>query len=346
MSLEIILYTKSATKSSLIKFLISEGFQKTKHFLEEMNTSDQLHYMWYSLHDYESVSGVEATVYKISAEERKQNKCSEWILHTRTRSIGSYEDKLKQNLIIKKARQQFEGTFYNDWYGTNKYTNLKDYKKFSPLEKGISIVASNSLEKLDQINNCLNSYKNELTESIFNIPHENIKSLFITKDPSIILYNSLMPFLVSVLEYFFGQCFVHFIKYEENSKVLLVEERIKIGVPEVLQILEQKSSLEQIVMESYNFQNLESINKAYKKYIGIDIFAILSKKKKVNNKVFRILTKLQEILQARHKFVHELDINYDLTKQDYFNYITTVENVIKLTVESFIKTKNLHIIIE
>lgn len=345
MSIEITLYTKTATKTGLIKSLMAENFQKSRHFLEEMNTADRLHFMWYGIENYESSTGVEATVYKTSLEEIKENKCSEWILHTRTRSSGSYEDKQKQNDIIRKVRQQFGGSFYNDWYGTNKYTNLDDYKKFTPLEKGISIIASNSLEKLGQINNCLEGYKNELSDSIVNIPHENIKNLFKSKDPSIILYNSLMPFLVSVLEYFFGQCFVHFIKYEESSKTLLIDEKIKIGVPDVIKILNNENSLEQIIMESYNFQNLDSINKAYRKYITIDVFSVLSKKKKVNNKIFRVLTKLQEILDARHRFVHELDINYDLSKQDYFDYVATVENVIILILESF-KSKGLNFEIE
>lgn len=345
MSVEITLYTKKATKTALIKSLESENFQKTKHFFEEMNTVDNIHYMWYSNDNYESSSGVEATVYKVSSEVRKEKKCSEWILHTRTRSTASYEDKQKQNLLIKKVRQQFGGSFYNDWYGTNKYINLNDYKKFSPLEKGLSIIANNSLEKLSQIENCLIGYKNEFSENINNIQIESIRNLLITKDPSIILYNSLMPFLVSVLEYFYSQSFVQFIKYDENCKALLIDEKIKIGVPDVVKIINKETSLEQIIMETYNFQNLESINRAYKKYISIDIFSVLSKKKKVNNNIFRILLKLQEILEARHKFVHELDINYNLTKKDYLNYISTVENVIKLTVDSF-TAKNLNITIE
>ena len=96
MSVEITLYTKKATKTALIKFLTTEGFQKTRHFLDGMNTPDMIHYMWYKFDNYESSSGVEATVYKVSTEERTKYKCSEWILHTRTRSSGSYEDKQKQ----------------------------------------------------------------------------------------------------------------------------------------------------------------------------------------------------------------------------------------------------------
>ncbi len=345
MSVEITLYTKTATKTGLIKFLLGNNFQKARHFIDEMNTPDMLSFMWFGFDNYESSTGVEATVHKSSLEDRKKFNCTDWILHTRTRSSGSYEDKQKQNEIIRKARQQFGGTFYNDWYGTNKYTNLSDYRKFSPLEKGISIIASNSLEKLSQISNCLNGYRNEMSETLTNLTPESVRLLLITKDPSIVLYNSLIPFLVSVLEYFFGQCFANYIRHDATAKTLLVEEKIKIGVADVVSILQKENSLEQIIAQSYNFQNIDSINRAFKKYISIDVLSTLSKKKKVNGNVFRVLTKVQEILDARHGFVHELDINYSLTKQMYLNYVATTENAIKLILEAF-KTKGLKIEID
>ena len=304
MSVEVTLYTKTATKTGLTKFLLANSFQKSRHFLDEMNTPESLGFMWFGFENYESSVGVEATVIKSSIEERKKYSCSEWILHTRTRSSGTFEDKKKQNDIIRIARRQFGGTFYNDWYGTNKYTNLEDYEKFTPLEKGISIIANNSLEKLCQINSCLSEYRNEMSESLANIKHKNVRALLIKKDPSIILYNSLMPFLVSVIEYFFGQCFVNYIKYDKKARLLLVEKKLKIDISEVISIFKKENSLEQIVTQFYNFQNLYSINKAFKKYLLIDVMSTLNVKKKINGNMFRVLTKIQEIMETRHRFVH------------------------------------------
>lgn len=345
MSVEVTLYTKTATKTDLTKFLLANNFQKCRHIFEEMNTQEMSHYMWFGFDDYESSTGVEATICKSSIDDKKKFGCSDWILHTRTRSSGTFEDKQKQNDIIRIARQQYGGTFYNDWYGTNKYTNLDDYKKLSPLEKGISIIASNTVEKLWQINNCLSGYRNEMTDNLANIKPESMRTLLITKDPSIILYNSLMPFLVSVLEYFFSQCFANYIKYDENARKLLTEEKIKIDISEVMSILEKKNSLEQIVTQSYNFQNLYSTNKAFKKYLSIDVMYTLNKKKKINGNIFKVLTKIQEILDARHRFVHELDINYSLSKQIYLDYVSTVEKTIELMLAEF-KTKGLTIEID
>ena len=335
MSLEISLYTKTWTKTGLKKLLSLNNFSKSKHFLDEMNTEEMLHFMWFGIDNYESSAGVEATIIKASIKDKKNYKCSDWILHTRTRSSGTFEDKQKQNEIIRIARKQFGWTFYNDWYGTNKYTNLDDYKKFTPLEKGISLVANNSLEKLSQIYDCLDGYKNELSENIANISHESIKSILISKDPSIILYNSLMPFLVSVLEYFFSQCFENYIRYDEKARYLLADEKIKIEISEVISILNRENSIEQIIRKSYNFQNLESINKAFNKYLWIDVLSVLSKRKKINNKIFRLLPKVQEILSTRHRFVHELEIDYELSKKIYFDYILVVEDTINQIIISF-----------
>lgn len=342
MSVEITLYTKKATKTSLTKFLLENGFQKTKHFIEELNNANSLHFIWYEFEDYRSSSGVEATIQKISIEEQNNYQSSEWILHTRTRSSGSFEDKQKQNETIRIARKQFGGSFYNDWYGTNKYINLDDYPKFSPLEKSISIISNNAIDKLEKLRDCLEGYQNETSEMISKIEHDFIKSLIKNNDPSIILYNSLIPFLVSVIEYFFSQSFYSFLKYKTSCREIIISEKIKIDISEVLDITHNINSIESIVTKSYNFQNIESINKAYKKYMNIDIRSVLSCKKKVDSKIFRVINKLDEILNARHSFVHELDINYEINKELYFGYLKTMEVIIELMLAEF-KTKDLKI---
>src|SRR4051794_5031674 len=114
MSVEITLYAKKATKTGLIKFLSANNFHKARHFIDEMNTPEMIGFMWFGFDNYESSTGVEATVIKASVDDIQKYKCSDWILHTRTRSSGTFEDKQKQNEIIRVARQQFGGTFYND----------------------------------------------------------------------------------------------------------------------------------------------------------------------------------------------------------------------------------------
>lgn len=342
MSVDITLFTKKATKSGLTRILKEHGFQKINHVIEEMNNENNHHYMWFGFENHESNVGVEATVIKIDDCTKKDYKCSDWILHTRTRSDGSYEDKAKQNELIRKARKQFGGSFYNDWYGTNRYTNLDDYKKLQPHEKAIFNIKENSFEKLHQIINCLDSYKNPMSEHLQSIGDNMIGKLIKSKDPSIVLYNGLIPFLVSVIEYFFGETFVNFITYDSSARKLIVDEKVKIGVKEVVKIQNKETSLERIISETYNFQNLDSINKAFNKYLNIDVYAVLSKRKKVNGKIFRVLTKLEKLIESRHKIIHDLEFNLDLTKEDYITYVKTVEMTIELTIDELKKKRNLN----
>ncbi len=343
MSVEITLYTKSATKTGLTRLLDENGFQKVDHVIEELNNEKNLHYMWFGFENHESNVGVEATVYKVSDSDKNDYKCSDWILDTRTRAGGSYEDKEKQNEIIRVARKRFGGTFYNDWYGTNRYIDLADYDKLHPHEKAIFSIKENAFEKLYQIINCLESYKNPMSEHLQSIGDNMLGDLLRTKDPSIVLYNGLIPFLVSVIEYFFGETFVNFITYDSSARELITDEKVKIGVSEVVKIQNKETSLERIISETYNFQNLDSINKAFKKHIKIDVFAVLSKRKKINGKVFRVLTKLENLVNSRHKIIHDLEFNYDLKKEDYITYVKTVEKTIEMIIDEIKIKKDLNI---
>lgn len=152
----------------------------------------------------------------------------------------------------------------------------------------------------------------------------------------------MTPFLVSVIEYFFSQSFYSFLKYDNNCREEITKEKIKLDISEVLNINNNYNTIESIVTKSYNFQNIDSINRAYKKYLNIDIRSLLSCKKKINSKIFRVINKFDEILNARHSFVHELDINYVINKEVYFRYLKTIEVIIEIILNEF-KNKNLNI---
>jgi hypothetical protein len=146
MSLEITIYTKHATKQKLINELLLHGFQKSESIFELSN--EDRGFMWFETKNYESFVGVEATVRKSSEEEKEKYSCSEWILHTRTRSSGSQKDKEKQNIIVKHIRKLFGGTFYNDWYGTNNYTKLTGYPELTASERGLVLMKENLENKI------------------------------------------------------------------------------------------------------------------------------------------------------------------------------------------------------
>jgi hypothetical protein len=340
MSLEITLYPKQSTKTKLINFLKQNGFIKTEHYLKEMNTSEILHYHWFNDNDCISFDGVEATIYKISDDEKVKNNCTEWILHTRTKASASREDKAQQNNIIKKARQIFKGSFYNDWYGTNKYTNINDYKKLSSPERCLTLMFNNLDNKINSLEFSLKSYKSPFEAQLSNITDESIFNLIKSQDPSIVLFNSMIPFLVSLIEYLFSKSFLILIKYNDYAQKEIQKETFKISFQDALNIEKDLLSTEELITNNFTFQNTNHINKAFKKYLNIDILNIFSKRKKINNKFIRLNIKLEEIIELRHSMIHHFGYDNVINKEEFEKLLHIIKMVIKTFLEYLEKENN------
>jgi len=340
MSLEITLYPKYASKSKLINFLKENDFIKSEHYFKEMNTSEMLHYYWFNNNDCISFDGVEATVYKIPDDEKIKYNCSEWILHTRTRASASREDKLQQNNIIKKARQIFKGTFYNDWYGTNKYTNIDDYQKLSAPERCLTLMFNNLEQKINKLEFSLKSYKSPFEAQLSNITDKSLLNLIKGEDPSIVLYNSMIPFLVSLIEYLFSQSFLILIKYSSYAQNEIQKETFKVSFQDALNIEKGLLSTEELITNNFTFQNMNHTNKAFKKYLNIDILNIFSKRKKINNKLVRLNIKLEEIIELRHSMIHHFGYDNFINKEEFERLLNIIKNVIETFLEYLEKENN------
>jgi len=340
MSLEITLYPKQASKSKLIDFLKQNNFIKSEHFLKEMNTSEILHYHWFNNKDCLSFDGVEAIVYKTSIDEKKEHDCSEWALHTRTSASASREDKSEQNNIIKKARQTFKGTFYNDWYGTNRYTDINDYPNLSSSERCLTLMFNNLYDKIDKLEFSLKSYKSPIEKHLNNIEDESIADFIKSQDPSIVLFNSMIPFLVSLIEYLFSQSFLILIKYNTYAQNEIQKETFKVSFQDTLNIEKGLLSTEQLIANNFTFQNINHINKAFKKYLNIDILNIFSKRKKIDNKFIRLNIKLEEIIELRHSMIHHFGYDNVINKHEFEGLLNIIKKVIETFLEYLEKENN------
>ncbi len=326
MSLEITLYTKNATSQKLTRELKLLGYNRARSIFDSQNTQHNIGFMWFRAKDYESFSGVEASVIKASKEDINKYKCSEWVLHTRTRSSGSYNDKEKQNLTIKHFRKLFGGTFYNDWYGTNVYTKLTDYTKLSAPERGLVLMRNNVQDKISSIKYSLNKFKSNLIHpDIESIEDEDFKGFLKSIDPSLAIYNAMFPFLVSLIEFIFKESFLIMIRYSDNAKETIENENIKVPLKDVIKVDSGELLVEEIIADSFTFQNLGQTNKAYKKYLNLDIANILSCKKKVGNKVFRVYQKMEEIILTRHSIVHHFGFYENLDKHMFLENLNSVD---------------------
>jgi len=326
MSLEITLYTKNSTKRNLVDELKALGYVRTKSIFDALNTKDDLNYIWFTDKDYESFTGVEADIRIAREEEKKKYDCSTWILHTRTLSSGSYKDKEKQNQTIKHIRKLSGGTFYNDWYGTNKYIKLADYPMLTAPERGLLLLKENITNKISTLKVTLKGYPDSIIKADINtIQDKSFQDFLRSSEPSLTLYNAMFPFLVSMIEFMFKESFLIMIKYSKEAQSVIDEENIKVHLKDVIQVSEGKLTIEDIIADSFTFQNLGQVNRAFNKYLNIDIARILSRKKKVDNKFIRIYQKIEDIINIRHSIVHHFGFYDELDKKKFLEYLNIVE---------------------
>jgi hypothetical protein len=340
MSLEITIYTKTATKRKLINELILEGFTRSKGIFESLETEEHIGFMWFGAEEYESFSGVEATVRLSTQAEKDKYQCSEWILHTRTRSSGSRQDKEKQNSLIRRVRKLFGGTFHNDWYGTNKYTNLGDYPDLSAPERGLILMKEIIQQKMRSLKYSLQQWPNSLIQpSPDEIEDKLYREFMKSIDPSIVVYNAMFPFLVAMLEYMLKETFLILIRYDKDAQRIIEEENIKVPLKDVLKIRSKEMLVEDVIAENFTFQNLGQVNRAYKMYLKIDIGKIFAQKKRIGQKMYRLYPKLEEIIAIRHDIIHHFGHYTHLDKSTFISYLDTVGVALRVLL-SYLDSKN------
>ena len=105
---------------------------------------------------------------------------------------------------------------------------------------------------------------------------------------------------------------------------------------DVLSISKNEKTIESIISETYNFQNIKNL--AYKERFGIDIRSILYKKKKIGNRFAVLENRMGEIIKFRHSVIHHFIFNNELNKSDLINIFDTVKSVIT-TVTDFFESK-------
>ncbi|WP_044642718.1 hypothetical protein [Risungbinella massiliensis] len=59
------------------------------------------------------------------------------------------------------------------------------------------------------------------------------------------------------------------------------------------------------ILEDYSFQNFNSTNKAFNKYMNIELFDILRTEILLVGKQINLLSILRELIERRHKIIHE-----------------------------------------
>lgn len=319
MGRDVTLYPKKATKKELKDYLENLGFDKCGHFWDWPKGT--LNYSWFDYDDFKSIDGVSADIYPVTGEELDITG-NKWALHVRNVYSASWHDVKMLNDVLREARKIFGGTIQGD-YGINRYAPLWEDNS-TPISRSVSAIYLNVERELSAV-------KHALPDPSINHPPnagEKVDDLIEftkTLDPSRVIYNGLVPFAVSMFEYFFSQVFQILIAYDEFALNKRKSHKMKVGFSTLLEVESKDRTIENIIAEGYTFQNLNQLNKAYKDWLGIDVRAILYKKKKIGTKVKFLENRISDIIQYRHGIVHHFSIDRTLTKKGFTHILEAVD---------------------
>jgi hypothetical protein len=319
MGRDLTLYPKKATKEELKQFIESLGFIKCDHLWDWPKGT--LNYQWFDNEDFKSIDGVSADIYPVRSEENIYNK-NEWALHVRNLYWASFFDVQMLNKVLKDARKLFGGTITGD-YGTNKYAPLWEDKS-TPISRGIQLIYNELFSAMDAITEALpdETLKPQATD---NIKLKMLDDIIKTHDPSRIIYNGLVPFLISIFEYFFSGTFHILLKYDNNAKEKIKKYSQKIDFQLLIEVDKKERTIENVIAMNYTFQNLNQLNKAYKEWLNIDVLKILFRKKKLGKSINYLASRIDEIIQYRHGIIHRFEIDKNLSRDDFMVLLKTVK---------------------
>lgn len=326
MGRDLTLYPKNASKAELKKYIESLGFKPCRHVWDWPKGT--LNYSWFDYNDFRSIDGVSVDIYPVDKSENIYSD-NEWALHVRNLYSASLFDVKMLNNVLKGARKLFGGTISGD-YGINKYAPLWEDNS-TPLSRGVSYYyrkIANSLNALkfslpDEI---LEKQLNQNSKSKREIEVQNIIKKY---DPIRILYNGLVPFLISAIEYYFSKVFIILLRYDNNIINKINNHNQKIDFQQLVEMKSNGINLEEIISKNYSFQNLSQINKAYKDWLNIDIKKILYTKKKIGNKVKYLESRLNELIQYRHNVVHQFYFDNNLSKNNFIELVSIIEKSVE-----------------
>jgi hypothetical protein len=342
MSIVIEYYPENASKEDLTEFFKQENFQKCNYFLKPF-PKGTTYLSWFEQKDYKSIDGLEAVIYP-----DKENSKKGWSVFTRTRVWASAYDKQKQNEVIKKLRKQFGGHFYNDSAGKNRFIKIDNSEFMTPSESGVFQVYERVKSQLSKLNYAINDHKEQDYLENNKNAHKDIVNIIKENLPSLALYNSLVPFLISALEHFFRELFVVLVEFdsfgkEEIKKVKLKDTREFNTIEDIFNINNELTKLEREIAKGYNFQNLDRINETFKRFLKIDIRAILSIKKKVVGKKAFLATELEELIERRHWIIHHFGFSSDTDKEKYIYFLNLTNCIIDTIIEFLEQQKKMKI---
>ena len=325
MSIEITFYPETPSNQGLKALLLELGFEPCDHLWDWPEGS--LHFRWFSHIEYQSYDGVEATIFSpTEALEAGAPPCA-WALHTRTRVWASPTDRRQQNHLVCTARARFGGAFYNDSAGKNRLTKIEDDGRDAP-SRGIYLAYESVKETVDKVQFALPNP----TPAFERLVGTNLEPLA-SVDPLRVLYNALVPFAVAAIEHFLSHSFKVLLEFDPKTRERLMKLTRKVEMQDVVSIVEGTMSIEEVIVGWYSFQNLDSIQKAFDQWLGIDFREALRRRSEIEQRTVTLDAELERMIKARHGVIHRFALDRELRKHEISQVLDTAIAVIDAFVD-------------
>ena len=335
MSIEVTLHPEASDKRALQALLVEFGFERCGHLWNWPDGS--LHFRWFSDVEYQSYDGVEATIFApTEALDAGSGLCA-WALHTRTRASASPADREQQNRVVRAARKRFGGTFHNDSAGKNRYTKIEDDGR-DPPSRGIYRAYEAVRESVSAVQCALPDPSPDL-ERLIGTDLEPLSEM----DPQRVLYNALVPFALAAVEHFLSRSFKVLLEFDPRARERLLRQPRKVEMSEALAIAGGETSVEDVVVRWYKFQNLDSIQRAFDEWFGMDFRKILRRRRRIGRRIVTLDAELQRMIDARHGVIHRLHIDRGLRKQDVSELLDAAMAVADALVDHLESEKSMRI---
>jgi hypothetical protein len=334
MSIEIWQFPKATTKDQLVRRLRELGYAPGKNIFWP-GPPGTVSLFWAEGKDYLSISGVDASVFPLDRLGKTVWKCTnDWALRTRTSVWASSFDKEFQNKTVRSIRKAFGGTFYNDHNGHNRYIPVRRQHS-TPASRGIYGVLTRVTAELDSLEHALPPEVARTlvtpTGEVTEVDDKTGIFRFIKQhEPNRVIYNALVPFLLAAIEHFFAESFEILLKYDPAARWVLEEDGRKVSFAEALGVAAGKLTVESIASRWYSFQNLDSIQKAFKEPFGIDVWKALRRRKKIRRRLPMLDTSLQNLIGARHGVIHHFSLDRNLDREGLLDLLHLVRELLRL----------------
>jgi len=280
-------------------------------------------YLWYN-DDFVSTRGCwfsfgydEAVLYENEDSVVKTVCC------TSTNAGRSFDDFQIQLDTIKKVEETFGGIVYTDG-------ELGYFENDLPKLTRTDIACGYSYLTFERNLAMAEQLIEEIDYRVLKYKELGIPPIF---EKNFLRNNTLIPFLVSIMESFLKSFLHNYIRTNKEAENLIFKKKDKLPYSVVKELLNKEKTIIEIEIDNYSFQNFNSANKAYTHFIKIDLFKeILLTKIVVDGQELSMISILSELLDKRHKIIHEAELDYTLTKsqmEKYFNCLVLLKGTFK-----------------